>query len=875
MAGAEFSWESSDETVATVDASGLVTAVANGSATITATSGSASGSAAVTVMQSADSVAVRPAEASFAALGDTVRLSAEAFDANGSTVAGAEFSWESSDEAVATVDASGLVTAVANGSATITAATGSALGSGAVTVAQEVSAVAVTPDAATVVERDTVRMAATATDANGHVMTGVEFVWASGDPAVAVVDASGLVTGVGTGQTEVRATTTGITGRALLTVVPPVPTAVAVTPNVVLLTALGQTAQLTAEVRDQLGRVMENQLVVWASNHTTVATVDSTGLVTGVASGTAAISATAGSASDTAVVSVRQAIRSATVSPATGTIALGNTLRLVARAYDENGQVVRGASFTWSSSNVAVATVDRSGLVRGTAEGTAIITATAGQASARSKVTVVNPDRAALVALYKATDGPNWVNNDNWLTDAPLGAWYGVTVNDDGRVVELRLDENGLTGEIPSELGDLADLNWLVLSENRLRGAIPAELGDLPNLIVLLLASNALTGEIPSELGGLADLEWLSLSENRLRGAIPAELGDLANLTVLSLGLNDLTGEIPANLGNTNLVILFLSSNDLTGAIPPELGNLANLDWLYLHDNRLTGAIPSELGDLANLTRLTLDRNRLTGAIPSELGDLTNLDWLWLNDNLLTGRIPDSFLELTLSSFFFDTNAGLCAPATSAFMAWLANIETASGPYCASGGPDLTFEDVRPKEVTLRRGGASAFVYFDLANVGDTDSEPTTVRVLISSDSTITTSDSEITTVDIPRLPPIPGLVYEVRLTLFANSNASLGTSYAGACVDPVAGETNTSNNCSPPVEVTVVAAADHGPPRDQAPAMTGAAGIGVIVEVSYQTTHPGRAPDRDAEMIRHLRDYLKASDTLQLRRGRSPGGSR
>ena len=125
-----------------------------------------------------------------------------------------------------------------------------------VTVAQQVNAVAVTPDTATVVEGDTLRLLATAADANGHVVAEVEFVWASTDTAVAVVDASGLGTGVGAGHAEVTATTARITGRAQLTVVPPAPTAIAVTPDTALLTALGQTAQLTAEVRDQLGRVM-------------------------------------------------------------------------------------------------------------------------------------------------------------------------------------------------------------------------------------------------------------------------------------------------------------------------------------------------------------------------------------------------------------------------------------------------------------------------------------------------------------------------------------------------------------------------------------------------------------------------------------------
>ena len=126
MAGAAVAWSSTAASVATVDAAGLVTAVANGTATITAASGGVPGTAAVTVTQALDSVAVSPTEATIAALGDTVRLAAEAFDANGHAVAGAEFSWESSAASVATVDVAGLVTAVAGGAATIIAMAGEA-----------------------------------------------------------------------------------------------------------------------------------------------------------------------------------------------------------------------------------------------------------------------------------------------------------------------------------------------------------------------------------------------------------------------------------------------------------------------------------------------------------------------------------------------------------------------------------------------------------------------------------------------------------------------------------------------------------------------------------------------------------------------------
>ena len=181
-----------------------------------------------------------------------------------------------------------------------------------------------------------------------------------------------------------------------------------------------------AQVLDQYGQVMAGAAVSWSSSAASVAAVNASGLVTAVANGAATITATAGSASGEAVVTVMQSAGSVVVSPAAATIALGDTVRLAAEVFDENGHLVAGAEFSWASSDVSVATVDASGLVRGAGEGTATITATAGDALGTSEITVENPDRAALVALYEATDGPNWVSNEGWLTDAPLGEWYGV-----------------------------------------------------------------------------------------------------------------------------------------------------------------------------------------------------------------------------------------------------------------------------------------------------------------------------------------------------------------------------------------------------------------------------------------------------------------
>ena len=205
-------------------------------------------------------------------------------------------------------------------------------------------------------------------------------------------------------------------------------------------------------------------------------------------------------------------------------------------------------------------------------------------------------DRAALEALYDATDGPNWTDSTNWKTDAPLGEWFGVTTDTDGRVTAVELSENGLAGPIPAELGSLENVYYLQLYGNELTGAIPVELGNLANLDALGLAENELTGAIPAELGRLTNLRSLALGDNDLT-AIPAELGNLTNLWELNLRSSNLTGGIPAELGNlTNLRALYLERNDLTGPIPAELGNLTNLEaWRLSYNWGLTGPMPEGL----------------------------------------------------------------------------------------------------------------------------------------------------------------------------------------------------------------------------------------------------------------------------------------
>ena len=352
----------------------------------------------------------------------------------------------------------------------------------------------------------------------------------------------------------------------------------------------------------------------------------------------------------------------------------------------------------------------------------------AGTATGDFTLTIIRPELAALHALYNATGGANWTNSGNWLSDAPLSDWHGIKTDDDGRVTEIYLIGNNLSGQIPAALGKLNHLEGLYLARNDLSGSIPTELGDLSSLRTLMLFDNELTGAIPYQLGNLGNLEEIHLGRNQLNGRIPPQLGNLENLRRLHLTVNELSSSIPASLGNlTNLRQLSIAANDLTGSIPAEIADLTELTHIYLWGNDLFAS--SFISNLDNLTNLQwfdiggnqhrrcrraaqaqqshqANRHRLARQRPhrtttcrttwqtwkpwtfeflnissNDLSDpqtlvglsrITTIQRLAINDNDFSGDLPSTMTRLTfMLLFYFHDNAGLCAPADDDFQDWL------------------------------------------------------------------------------------------------------------------------------------------------------------------------------------------------------------
>jgi len=271
----------------------------------------------------------------------------------------------------------------------------------------------------------------------------------------------------------------------------------------------------------------------------------------------------------------------------------------------------------------------------------------------------------ALVALYRATNGPRWSDNDGWLATSTPCTWYGVSCAD-GHVTALGLSSNELRGGVPSDLGDLGNLDILRLEGNPLNGPLP------PRLASLTLASLWFDGTDLCEPRDSVFQSWLAgITDLRRTGSpcspecatvteIPLE--ECEALVALHHSTNgpawrDHSGWLTTNAPCSWYGVgcregrvwrLNLENNQLSGAIPAQLGNLRHLEGAALGDNYLSGHLPSELGGMLRLYNLWAWGNQLSGGIPAELSDLTGLRSISLSDNQLSGTIPPTLGDLTL-----------------------------------------------------------------------------------------------------------------------------------------------------------------------------------------------------------------------------------
>ncbi len=357
----------------------------------TQSGGTLASTAAVTISNvPVASVTVSPAAANLTA-GATTPLTATPKDANGTALTGRAVTWATSNAAVATVSASGLVTGGAAGSATITATSEGQSGTSALTVTNvPVASVTVSPTAATVTVGTTTQLTATPKDANGTALSGRVVTWATSNAAIATVSASGSVTGVAAGSATITATSEGQSGTSVITVTNVPVASVTVSPATASVT-VGTTSQLTATAKDANGTALSGRVVTWATSNAAAATVSASGLITGVAAGSATITATSEGQSGTSAITVTNVpVASVTVSPTAAGVTVGATTQLTATPKDANGTALSGRAVTWATSNAATATVSASGLVTGVAAGSATITATSEGQSGTSAITVTS-----------------------------------------------------------------------------------------------------------------------------------------------------------------------------------------------------------------------------------------------------------------------------------------------------------------------------------------------------------------------------------------------------------------------------------------------------------------------------------------------------
>lgn len=273
---------------------------------------------------------------------------------------------------------------------------------------------------------------------------------------------------------------------------------------------------------------------------------------------------------------------------------------------------------------------------------------------------ILKRERKVLVKFFNETDGKNWSSSYGWGDkNIPVSEWAHLNTDADGRVTSLNFKEvYGLKGKLIPELKEFKRLKKIHIGLGDFRNSsIPKELGELKNLEELVLKQCLLEGEIPEEIFKLEKLKILNLGVNNLSGEIPANLKDCKNLEYLSLERNKLRGK-PEISGLVNLKELYLSFNGFEGKID-FITSLTSLCIIHIYNNKFSGEIPTGIGELKNIEILQLSDNNLTGSLPKECVKPSKMRYLDVSMNKLNGRIPDEILNWEVPYTIKDENGNI------------------------------------------------------------------------------------------------------------------------------------------------------------------------------------------------------------------------
>jgi uncharacterized protein YjdB len=301
------SWTSSSPTAVNVSANGLITALAIGTSVVTAESEGKTASVTVLVTSiPVATVSIVPATLTLQR-GTNQQLTAVPKDSAGNTLSliNRTVIWTTTDNTVASVGGSGVITGFAAGSADITVVVDGVVSAVLKVTVNDppVVSVQVTPNVSTVAAGSNILLSATARDVNQNVITGKTFTWGTSNAACATVTTNGLVQGIAAGTCTITATVDGVSGTSLITVNNPAVVSVQVTPNTNTI-KIGLTVLLSSVARDVNQNVISGKTVTWATSNDGCATVTTNGLVAAVAQGTCTITATVDGISGTSLITV-------------------------------------------------------------------------------------------------------------------------------------------------------------------------------------------------------------------------------------------------------------------------------------------------------------------------------------------------------------------------------------------------------------------------------------------------------------------------------------------------------------------------------------------------------------------------------------------